>query len=390
VRRQRIFRIFTTTVAGALAVLLVFGALHRSASPIVLHRYSEGYALVLAVLALAFMTAAWAAWKLPPRLVTVLANGYLVAASLAISLLLLESGLRIVNPWGMELFHWLPYHMQGMVDHPQLGYVHPRSVSYRLGSNVVTLNSNGLRDKEIAYDKPAGEKRVLLLGDSVTFGWGVSDGETFSDRMEPQLRSLTGIRWEVINAGVNGYNTQQEETYLRMEGIRYQPEIVVLLYNPNDVEPIIDPNATTWRRHPTWPSSLPEVFNRLRQMSYLYQATRLLAQADGGNPRTDAADVGVTLDPRWGTSKRHLQRIAALCAERQVHLLVARLDDSDVGFFSELAQLGIPTVPLGEAWVQVPKHEHRISRLDPHPSAKVHRSIADLLVRALSDRGLLH
>ena len=71
------------------------------------------------------------------------------------------------------------------------------------------------------------EKRILVLGDSVTFGWGVSQGETFSDQMEPLLQEQTGARWQVINAGVNGYNSEQEAIYLRTEGMRYSPDHVL-------------------------------------------------------------------------------------------------------------------------------------------------------------------
>ena len=39
--------------------------------------------------------------------------------------------------------------------------------------------------KKYPSQNPRDEKRILVLGDSVAFGWGVSQGETFSDRMEP-------------------------------------------------------------------------------------------------------------------------------------------------------------------------------------------------------------
>jgi predicted transcriptional regulator len=337
----------------------------------------------------------WALWKTPSVLVRILTNTYVFAGSLTVSLLLLEIGLRVVNPWGMDFFHWLPYHMQGMVDHPELGYVHPKSVSYHLGPNMVTLNSQGLRDKEIPHDKPPGERRILLLGDSVTFGWGVSDGEPFADQMEPLLKSSTKRNWEVINAGVNGYNTEQEDTYFRIEGVRYKPDVVILTYLGNDLEAVIDPNVTTWRRYPAWPSSLPEALSRLTSLSYTYQAVhmfvraRQLAALRAGEVQSDAGEV-LTRDPRWPASKGHLKHIAELCAQRGIRFIVAAFSIPDPAFFIELQESGIDAISLSEAFAQLSEDQRYVSRVDPHPTAVAHRSMAELLVRELSKRGFLN
>ena len=313
--------------------------------------------------------------------------------SLVLSILLLEVALRVINPWGMDFFHWLPYHMQGMVRDPELGYRHPASVSYSLGKNRVTLNSHGLRGREIPYEKPAGEKRVLLLGDSVTFGWGVGDGETFADAMGPLLASATGRAWEVINAGVNGYNTQQEEAYLRTEGIRFDPDLVILTYVSNDTDPIINPIETTWRRYPTWPGSLPEALDRLTALSYTYQATRMFlrarvlqAQRSG---ETHGESSPVTAAAGWPASREFLRRIAELCAKRNIRFVVASFTIGDPAFYAELQALGIPTVRLDEAFRKVPSSDHYVSAVDPHPTRSVHRAIADVLVQETSRLGLL-
>src|SRR5262249_49115553 len=77
----------------------------------------------------------------------------------------------------------------------------------------------------------------LMLGDSFTEGWGVPFGKTFSKRVE-RLYASRGIRAEVINAGVGNYNTVMEVNYFLSEGYKYQPDIVVLNYIPNDAEPM--------------------------------------------------------------------------------------------------------------------------------------------------------
>lgn len=109
----------------------------------------------------------------------------------------------------------------------------------------VHINAHGTRGPEFAVKKPADTFRILSLGDSRTFGWGLADEETFSRRLEFALRAeadpdlsrpLTNgpaakrasRRVEVINAGVNAWSYSQMAVYLREFGLRYQPDMVVL------------------------------------------------------------------------------------------------------------------------------------------------------------------
>lgn len=93
----------------------------------------------------------------------------------------------------------------------------------------LTINSRGLRDRDHSLTKPANTKRILVLGDSFTWGYGVGDSEIFTEVLERDLakRSQT---WEVINTGVSGWGTDQEYLFLMSEGFNYSPDIVVLAY----------------------------------------------------------------------------------------------------------------------------------------------------------------
>ena len=62
----------------------------------------------------------------------------------------------------------------------------------------------------------------MVIGDSFAFGWGVSDSQTYSARLEAALPAL-----EVINLGVGGYGTDQMLLMLREEGLRYAPDLVI-------------------------------------------------------------------------------------------------------------------------------------------------------------------
>ena len=95
---------------------------------------------------------------------------------------------------------------------------------------TVSTNSHGLRDREYSYQRNH-KKRMLVLGDSFTWGYGVEDDERFTDVLENSLNN-----WEIINAGVSGYGTDQELLYYTSEGYKYNADIVVLLFFYNDYE----------------------------------------------------------------------------------------------------------------------------------------------------------
>ena len=386
-RPGRAFSLFTGVLLGALLLTLLFGLMHVSSEPRILGRYSPRYFALLLGLATSAGMLAWLLVAPRPASVRWAGNVYALLVSTTLTVAVAEVGLRLANPWGIELFSLLPYHMQGMVDHPRLGYVHPQSTSYRLGSNRVFLNSHGFRDDEMPLEKPPGERRILVLGDSVTFGWGVDQGEDFPARLEALLRQLQGGAWQVINSGVNGYNSQQEAEFFVTKGIRFQPDIVLLVFVANDVDPIFDPNETTWRRYPSWPSSLPELLDRARSVSYLYQTTKLFGRMRESNPPdTDTPRTSLADHPGWPGSLEALTAISRLCAQERIQFLVAFESGSDTRLTASLAQAGIESITLDPAWSRVTPGRHRVSRVDSHPSAEAHDQIARLLLEEMRKR----
>jgi hypothetical protein len=86
-----------------------------------------------------------------------------------------------------------------------------------------TVNRMGYRGREHDYRAAAGRTRVLLLGDSIAYGAGVKDGETFSMLLEARHPQL-----DVVNLAVGGYGTDQELIQLDRVGLRYHPDVVIL------------------------------------------------------------------------------------------------------------------------------------------------------------------
>jgi hypothetical protein len=106
----------------------------------------------------------------------------------------------------------------------------------------ITINSQGLRDVERAsYDKPPDTFRILLLGDSYVEGLRVPLEKTFGKVLEAELNAAApdGRRYQVINAGVSGWGTDQQLLWLRSEGATYRPDLVLLSFFPgNDFQNI--------------------------------------------------------------------------------------------------------------------------------------------------------
>lgn len=94
---------------------------------------------------------------------------------------------------------------------------------------TVSINSHGLRDREYSYERLQGTGRILILGDSFAWGYGVEESQRFSELLEANLDV------EVINGGVSGYSTDQELIWYGNEGIKYSPDLVVLVLAGNDI-----------------------------------------------------------------------------------------------------------------------------------------------------------
>ena len=94
---------------------------------------------------------------------------------------------------------------------------------------VIKVNSFGLRSPEI---QAKSEKyRILVLGDSFTWGFGVDFNQTFVKRLGDAL----GNKYEVINGGATSYSPTLEYLYMREKGMQLKPDMVLLAFDMSDV-----------------------------------------------------------------------------------------------------------------------------------------------------------
>lgn len=172
--------------------------------------------------------------KPPPSAAAKLLRAFIAASfGIALALLMLEVALRVLDlapPAEPVGNFW-------QMPHPEYGWYHiPNATGLSYDAfgeyNVpVTINSQGLRDEEITYEKPAGVFRILLLGDSFAEGMRTELAQTAGKVLEARLNEMAGApRFQVINAGVGAWGTDQQLLWLRTEGVKYDPDLVLALF----------------------------------------------------------------------------------------------------------------------------------------------------------------
>lgn len=158
-----------------------------------------------------------------------------------------------VDPANFERFRW---------QRDGNSIVHVKSTNSRLVyelrpnariSDTIQINAAGFRDAEFSEEKPDGVYRIVVLGDSIIFGWLQKQEEIFTELLEQQLnaKAVPGQRFEVYNMGVGGYNAAQELELLRSKVLAYNPDLVLVGYCSNDNQ--VGYDAGLWRQFTkTW------------------------------------------------------------------------------------------------------------------------------------------
>lgn len=116
----------------------------------------------------------------------------------------------------------------------ELGHEHrPNSSAFLMGVEN-KINSDGLRDKE--YKLETSNRRIIFLGDSLTFGWGVKQEHIFANLIEEKLNMNSSETVEILNFGIGNYNLYREFLQFKEKGLKYNPDEVVLFFFINDAE----------------------------------------------------------------------------------------------------------------------------------------------------------
>ncbi len=266
-------------------------------------------------------------------------------------------------------------------------------------------NSHGQRDRERTLRKPEGVRRILLLGDSVVEGYGLRESETISRQLEDLYPNGST---EVLNFGVSAYCTRAEVELLEVKGLRFDPDVVVLVFVENDFD--------NFNRE-AFP--LGEAIDRPAVIKALFRRSHLFRLA---SVRLNLFHFGAEMDPvHWNKDAigdnnvaEGLRRFRELADRHGFQPLVAIwprfLDDriADVCFMPQgseqlvvehlAAMHNIPSVRLSKFF-----QRHRAestSAVNPrlrysagdelHPSPEGCRVVADALMQILADLNVGH
>lgn len=148
----------------------------------------------------------------------------LIFGSLVFALVMAEFGLRMVGAYSPASLHLSP----------------PNAAMRDVETNwdiTYYSNSQGLRDEEYSAAKPAGTIRVVVIGDSFTFGQGCQRGEIFPDVLEARLNAA-GHHAQVINVSHVGIGPESYFVLLQSVALKYRPDVVVLNTFGNDASEV--------------------------------------------------------------------------------------------------------------------------------------------------------
>lgn len=160
-----------------------------------------------------------------------LAYALLLLVSVLVALAAAEVALRLAHYGEANLIH-----LEKFVEYdPALGWRHKRNFSSEFVNDethaTLQFNADGWRGPLRSFSKPPAVTRILVLGGSFVDGYSVPTEERLTAVMEANL----GPKFEVINLGVVGYGTDQALLLLEQQGLKYQPDLIVLAFSYNDV-----------------------------------------------------------------------------------------------------------------------------------------------------------
>ena len=273
----------------------------------------------------------------------------------------------------------------------EVSHVHRPNASATLMGTPIALNSLGDRGPELAA-RTDRTRRVLVLGSSVTLGWGVPFPEVFSSVLETRLnqeRPFGDYRFELVNAGIGNYNTKFQYVLFKRQYPLVKPDLVILHYFIRDAEPIGMGRDNPILKHSYLAAFLYNRVQLLGRRTNLFDHYRQL-YADDSAPwsetRAIVAEMKRTLDrDRVPFLVMIIPDIHDLSRTSPYGELYARME-------RDFAAAGVPTLNTYAAFqAQFGDRERDlwIQSDDPHPNGRGHKLMADVAFTYLAERNPL-
>lgn len=315
----------------------------------------------------------------------------LLVVTLILTLLFVEWCTRFIfnrngMNYGIEMWKYAKL-LKKQSDVKLISHEHyPNREAVLMGVPVKT-NSYGLRDYEYSISKSDHTFRILILGDSMTFGWGTSLEDTYPKALERMLNENLSLmnpdsssnihRFEVINAGVGNYNTVQEVAYFRERGIKFRPGMVILGFYLNDAEELPRRASGFIKEHSYLYilfTSVWDAFQRTIGWKKGYQNYYL--------------DLYKETSQGWIDCQQALKELMSTCKLENMNLYIAiipELHHPNHGYaFNEIHSLiagigkqhNVPIIDLLPEFYGITPDSLWVSPGDPHPNGRAHAIIA--------------
>lgn len=233
---------------------------------------------------------------------------------------------------------------------------------------LIVHDDAGFRRQEFQKPESAGVRHLAVFGDSFVWGWGVEQGEVFTDQLSRRTTD-----WRVENYGINGTGTlAQYELFAAERREHLQPgDVVLLAFYGNDLadnvegtrtakivdgkivpQPVISPLHGGWRR-------------TLQESSYLFNYVAYVAnrwQLERRLRRAEAKAIAAAEAAKGAETKQEEERRASLAA-KSAHAVVSAPGTADGRATAERAASAasspMASAPLSnEAAVQVAIARH--------------------------------
>jgi GDSL-like Lipase/Acylhydrolase family len=239
-------------------------------------------------------------------------------------------------------------------------------------------------------------ERVVVLGDSFTWGAGVDFDDAYPQRLERALSRRRGGGVEVVNLALPGFKTDDELAVLEKQGLALAPDLVLLGYVLNDAE---DESSAEKRRAEDWIRTRAEAPGLLDRSALLRFVGRRLWATREGRRRVAAYRAMFADDaPGWAASRKSLESIGALCRSHGVPVVVVLFplfgNPLDQGYpFTDIhakvaaaaSRAGARVVDLLPAYRGLRSDLLVVDAEDEHPNEIAHRIAAKTLLPVLDE-----
>lgn len=300
--------------------------------------------------------------------------------SVLVAILVLEGVIRIINYSGknydIEMWKYGTT-LKRIADNPRLGIEHIPGGKGTFQGTEFVINSMGYRDREYPVEKEAGSYRILVMGSSITLGWGVPQEKVFTELVEDELnKAFPEKRVEIINTAVGNYNTEREIEQFFESGKDLKPDAVILSFFINDLEELSPPD----------PNFILEnfqlavmIWQKWVYFSTKYGWSKNFKEIYDGLYRSNS--------PQWKKAQENMDRLIGYCREKNIHITIAMTPDihdfANYPFMNVhkmiktfAAERNVDYIDFIDSLKSYPANELWNMPSDPHPNIFGHKMMA--------------